>query len=126
MQQRNKEAEVWQRVMAPAGPGELGLGPMIRESRQRLEALGKYPDLQRRERGILSALGGMAKLRGEKEGPPAGTRGKGLPWCYHSACRAAAEFTARWADPEFGGAFQELTGLAQKQCLGILKVLGKS
>lgn len=137
------EQQVWQRVMGKPGPM---LGEDLRPLMQMVQELaavyrrlagqstGRSRELLRRlqegEMANLACLKGIQTLRGgpmPKGNPLPGDRegaGKALEKCYHRSRRLTGEYTARSAEPEFGGVFYEMAERERRLCALAAEAIG--
>ncbi len=143
MEWREKERQVWQRVLAPTAPDP---GPDWQELlNQAAQSAGAYrylagalPGKRRETAGqlyresleTLACLRGLCRLQGREPGrtepvpvSPAPAE-RVLAAAYHRARRAAAEYTARWGEPEWGCVFRELSRREERHCLLLALMMG--
>lgn len=140
---KNKEGQVWQRVLnpQPAVPRD-GLRFLRREStaltgayRQLMTSLSGKPgekagQLYREETITAACLRGLEVLRGEDGGKmkaPSASQEPALRLlrsCYHRTRNCMAEYTARTVDPETGAVFRQLASRAERQCALLAELMG--
>lgn len=136
----DREAQVWQRVLAAPQARQTAdlrqllilsgdLAAVYRRLVQDNPGKERLKKLYEGELADMACLRGMCALSGEtvKSQIPQPSQEKGmkaLPQCFHRARRAAAEYTARIADPEFGVIFEELAKRQRERCVLILGILG--
>ena len=138
-----REQGVWNRVAAP---------PVGRQSREELRILllgasgllgllrmlsGKMPkareklrQMQDWEQANTASLKGMLVFSGQEVNIPTGSPSpapikQSLIRVYYLAKKAAAEYTARSVDPEFGVVYQEMAGREMKICNGVVQLMGE-
>lgn len=133
--------EVWRRVlMGPAG--DAGVEALLIPA---LEALADYRQLaavlggragqtafrlHSAQRETVETIRGLMKLSGcEDPGPKAIPPARGnaeacIQRSYHRARRAAAEYTARTAEPLTGAAFRVLAAREEQSCALLASLLG--
>lgn len=139
----NRETQVWQRVGAPPNqsqsPQELRIllqnawerASLFRSlSGQTSRSREHIKQLQELELGNIACLKGMLAFSGHdikisaRNLPPAPAR-QSLIRGYYLAKKAAAEYTARSVDPEFGMVYQEMAGREAKICALVTQLLGE-
>ena len=143
MEDRKLEAQVWQRVRAPAEePPRSDLRQLQREAME-LAAIyrnlvaqftGRQQEQARRlylgEKANAQALAGIGLLsRQQGEAlklwqPGKEPAGKVLERCYHRPRRCMTEYLARSAEPEFGSVFRVLADREGEHCAVIAELLG--
>lgn len=141
---KNREGQVWQRVLnpQPVPTHREGLRFLRRESmalagvyRQLMTTLGGKPgekagQLYREESITASCLRGLEVLRGEDGGkmkaPPASREPalRLLRGCYQRTRNCLTEYTARTVDPETGAVFRQLANRAEQQCALLAELMG--
>lgn len=140
---RRTEQQVWQRVLGQAEPPRGDLRALELDA---LEAAAVYRKLEgssaekQREKlrklydsrmEAIACLRGIGRLSGSGVGKPARISAPGEPTPkalekrYHCARRAAAEYTARTMDGEFGMVFQHLAELSRRECVLLAELLGE-
>lgn len=140
----NRETQVWQRVGAPPNSGqspqELRIllqnagerGSLFRSlSGQTSRSREQIKQLQELELGNIACLKGMLAFSGQdtkipvRNLPPAPAR-QSLIRGYYLAKKAAAEYTARSVDPEFGIVYQQMAGREAIICALVTQLLGET
>lgn len=140
----NRETQVWQRVASPPSHGqsreELNILLMAASERATLfrELAGQNP--KAREKGKLlreleqvniACIRGMLAFAGWDTGIPQrkisqGNYRQNLIRGYYLAKKAAAEYTARSVDPEFGIVYQEMAQRECRICSLVIQMLGEA
>ena len=138
----NRETQVWQRVGAPPNSGqspqELRIllqnagerGSLFRSlSGQTSRSREQIKQLQELELGNIACLKGMLAFSGQDTKipvrNPAPAR-QSLIRGYYLAKKAAAEYTARSVDPEFGIVYQQMAGREAIICALVTQLLGET
>lgn len=137
----NMEAQVWQRVMQP-GPKDSGLGlkGLLFAAREQAAVcrflvgalqMDQARELLRREQANADCLGGILILSGQREEkrkamtyekePPR----RALEKYFRRARKLVTEYTARYAEPEFGEVFRILAQREGECCALAAELLGK-
>lgn len=137
-----KEAQIWQRVFSQPEFRGSAVHPLLLSSMEATAAYrqlanvltGTQKELAKRllqeEQATFDTLRGLSRLAGKgweeaKSLPaPKAQTGRLLETCYHRAKKAAAEYTARSAEPEFGLVFQRLAKRQGEHCALIARLLG--
>ena len=140
---KNREGQIWQRVMNPQPvPSRDGLRGLRRESaalagmyRQLMTSLnGKTGELAgqlyREEMDISNCLRGLEVLRGEDGGKlklpqqPREPAVRLLRSCHEKTRNCMTEYMARTVDGETGAVFRRLADRAEQQCMRIAELAG--
>lgn len=144
MENPNKERQVWQRVLSPAqSRAEADWQQLLNQAAQ---SAGAYRHLTtalpQEQRPIaarlyqesletLACLKGLCRLQGQHPGrvqpisPGRGTVDQVLTRAYHRSRRAAAEYTARWGEPEWGSVYRELSRREESHCMLLAQLMGR-
>ena len=144
MENTNKERQVWQRVMAPAqswaeADWQQLLNPAALSAGAYRYLMGALPPeyrsvaarLYRESLETLACLKGLCRLQGQHPGRvqpvPVGreTVDQVLTQSYHRARKAAAEYTARWGEPEWGCVYRELSRREENHCMLLAQLMGR-
>lgn len=141
---KNQETKVWQRVAAPLplGQSQQELKILLQGAAERASLyqnlMGQLPRnreqgklLRELENANLACLKGMLVFSGHAVPAPLRTSSPGplrqnLVRGYYLAKKAAAEYTARSVDPEFGVVYQEMASREIKICCLLTQLLGES
>lgn len=138
-----REQQVWNRVTAPISGGQSReeLRILLMNAREQLDLVqglvgnisrGReiLKQVQQLEQANFSGLKGMLVFAGQEAGisprkvPPAPAK-QSLIRGYYLAKKAAAEYTARSVDPEFGVVYQEMATREIQICNLIIRLLGE-
>lgn len=140
----NRETQVWQRVGAPPNSGQSPqeLRILLQNAGERVSLFRslsgqtsrsreQIKQLQELELGNIACLKGMLAFSGQdtkipvRSLPPAPAR-QSLIRGYYLAKKAAAEYTARSVDPEFGIVYQQMAGREAIICALVTQLLGET
>ena len=140
----NRETQVWQRVGAPPNSGQSPqeLRILLQNAGERVSLFRslsgqtsrsreQIKQLQELELGNIACLKGMLAFYGQdtkipvRSLPPAPAR-QSLIRGYYLAKKAAAEYTARSVDPEFGIVYQQMAGREAIICALVTQLLGET
>ena len=139
-----REQQVWSRVTAPISGGQSReeLRILLLNAREQLElteGLGKngfrgrdlLRQIQQLAQANYSVLRGMLVFAGQEAGTlpsrtPSAPMKQRLIRGYYLAKKAAAEYTARSVDPEFGVVYQEMAAREIRICNLIVRLLGEN
>ncbi len=138
-----RESDVWQRVAAPPslGGSREDLGNLLQSAGERAvlfhtlagstpKAKEQIRQLRELEQANIACLRGMLAFSNRefripsRKAPPGPLR-QNLIRGYYLAKKAAAEYTARSVDPEFGVVYQEMAGREGKICAIVTQLLGE-
>ena len=141
--EENREAKVWQRVMAqprqtpPEDPEAMlreaaALAAVYRWAVERMTGKKKQlaHQLLAEEERTVACLRGIGQLSGHALEAvtvwrPGNREGKGLlEGCYQRTRRCQTEYTARSLDGQFGEAYRLLAERCGRQCLLLTELLG--
>ena len=140
----NRETQVWQRVGAPPNSGQSPqeLRILLQNAGERVSLFRslsgqtsrsreQIKQLQELELGNIACLKGILAFSGQdskipvRNLPPAPAR-QSLIRGYYLAKKAAAEYTARSVDPEFGIVYQQMAGREAIICALVTQLLGET
>lgn len=140
----NRETQVWQRVGAPPNSGQSPqeLRILLQNAGERVSLFRslsgqtsrsreQIKQLQELELGNIACLKGMLAFSDQdtkipvRNLPPAPAR-QSLIRGYYLAKKAAAEYTARSVDPEFGIVYQQMAGREAIICALVTQLLGET
>ena len=133
----NRETQVWQRVGAPPNSGQSPqeLRILLQNAGERVSLFrslsGQTSRSRELELGNIACLKGMLAFSGQdtkvpvRNLPPAPAR-QSLIRGYYLAKKAAAEYTARSVDPEFGIVYQQMAGREAIICALVTQLLGET
>ena len=143
MEDRNMEAQVWQRVRSAAEePARNDLRQLRREAMELAAAYrSMIPQFSGRQQELARQLYLGEKANGRKLTgigilcrcpeetlklwqPGKESPGKVLERCYHRTRRCAAEYLARSADPEYGTVFRMMADREGEHCGIIAELMG--
>ena len=137
----NVERQVWQRVMQPGPAGSnLGLKGLLLAAREQVAVcrflagalqMEQARELLRREQANADCLRGLLLLTGTGEEKPKGMAvekepaRRALEKYFRRSRRAVTEYTARYAEPEFGEVFRIMAQRQGECCALAAELLGK-
>lgn len=144
MKKTDKERQVWQRVLSPAqSQAEADWQQLLNQAAQSVGAyrhlMTVLPQEHRPTAGrlyqegleTLACLKGLCRLQGQHPGKiqpipvSRGTVDQVLTQAYHRSRRAAAEYTARWGEPEWGSVYRELSRREENHCMLLAQLMGR-